>query len=613
MKLEDALRVGVLVVVGVTVPGCGGGAKPTTPQCVLNSDCAKLSTPGLVCAIGYCVRPCATSSDCPNSERCVVVSAVSSTDGGTSGAGADAGVAQGTACQAPELATCNYTSMCKTPLVCSDDHQCRDQCEANVDCPMGQVCTSTTRLCADPSIDKDYNSTINDFVVNDAGMGVPQGGNNGSGTGGSGTAHGGASGSGGMSGSGGQGGSGGAGGNATCTAMTRFGRTAVGASNLGYTSGIGVRTTNELLIFSGYVGPPATDGGAAVDAGVASYIERIDVQHFDLATAVSKGPSLPLFDSAATGTGSDADILLGGVAVAPGGQIAIIYDAESAAGPGNFAVYLTFLDASLNVVQTTQLEAVGYDLYARQSHVQWLDNAFVASWLPNNGPIKIAPFGTDGSPAGNAIVVPTNDGSGYVWASSNPDGELAFSGGVFAVTYISTNSAYPLMTLLNPNGNEVGAPLGLPYANAQYTPLTVAGTSQGFVAVYQGMDSGDGGSDVASTLATMFSTSGVPGSTFNFPGGDPAGSGNSTNVYTVRGTSDGTGAGFAILYPDGSESFLYIPGDGSKPANPQPILQQQNPEGALDAAHIMNFGGSFGLSLYSGAEHLTRVAATSCP
>ena len=85
------------------------------------------------------------------------------------------------------------------------------------------------------------------------------------------------------------------------------------------------------------------------------------------------------------------------------------------------------------------------------------------------------------------------------------------------------------------------------------------------------------------------------------------------NVYAVRGTSDGKGAGFAILYPDGSQSFLYVAGDGAKPANPQPIIQQQHPASPYDEGHIMNFGGSFALSLYSSAEGLTRVSSTSCP
>jgi hypothetical protein len=170
MKVAEVLSVGILVV-GLGLASCGGGSKPTTPQCTLNSDCAKLSTPGLVCALGYCVTPCKVSSDCPNSERCVLVSSASS-DGGTAAsgpAGTDGGV-EGTACQAPETVSCQYNSQCKPPLVCGDDHQCRDQCEATVDCPLLQVCTSITHLCADPTLDKDYSAAINDFVV-DGGVG----------------------------------------------------------------------------------------------------------------------------------------------------------------------------------------------------------------------------------------------------------------------------------------------------------------------------------------------------------------------------------------------------------------------------------------------------------
>ncbi len=220
MKLGEALLVGVLAAVGLGLAGCGGGgSKPMTPQCALNSDCAKLSTPGLICALGYCVTPCKASSDCPNSERCVIVNraigalgadsgAVGGTDGGidsgsgaggTDGGGTDGGgtggSVQGTACQAPETVSCQYNSQCKTPLVCGSDHQCRDMCETTVDCPMQQVCTSVTKLCADPSIDKDYSAATNDFVV-DAGSGGGAGGKAGAG-GGKGGAGGGAGGTGG--------------------------------------------------------------------------------------------------------------------------------------------------------------------------------------------------------------------------------------------------------------------------------------------------------------------------------------------------------------------------------------------------------------------------------
>jgi hypothetical protein len=188
MKLVAARLLGVLGVVGLTfgLAACGGsGAKPTTPQCVLNSDCAKLSPPGLVCALGYCVQACRASSDCPNSERCVLLN--SSVGGDASVSVADAGAAvQGTACQAPETVVCQYTSQCKQPLVCGDDHQCRDQCETDVDCPTQQKCTSMTHLCADPTIDKDYDPAINDFVITDGGAGATAGSSGAAGQGGNG-------------------------------------------------------------------------------------------------------------------------------------------------------------------------------------------------------------------------------------------------------------------------------------------------------------------------------------------------------------------------------------------------------------------------------------------
>src|SRR5665213_705833 len=189
MNLRDTFRSAGWVALVVTAIGCGGGSKPTTPQCSLNSDCAKLSTPGLVCALGYCVKPCNDSLDCPNNERCIVVTAAS--DGGAStDGGADAGVAQGTACQAPETVTCHYTSDCKSPLVCGIDLQCRDQCQADIDCPGGstgvEVCTVMTHLCADPAIDKDYDPTTKDFKVTAGAGGRSSGGHAGSGNGGSG-------------------------------------------------------------------------------------------------------------------------------------------------------------------------------------------------------------------------------------------------------------------------------------------------------------------------------------------------------------------------------------------------------------------------------------------
>jgi hypothetical protein len=190
----------IALAVGVAGVGCGSSKAPPTPECVLNSDCLKFQPPGLVCALGFCVKPCNISSDCPNNERCVIV-------GGNADAGADSGATDGsaaakdagtavatvlgTACQAPETVSCHYTSDCKSPLVCGTDQECRNQCQSDIDCagynnPADpQVCTVMTHLCADPMVDKDYDPATMDFRTLDSGTSGGGGtGGNGGGNGG---------------------------------------------------------------------------------------------------------------------------------------------------------------------------------------------------------------------------------------------------------------------------------------------------------------------------------------------------------------------------------------------------------------------------------------------
>ena len=195
----------VLAVLGVVAAGCGSSKAPPTPECVLNSDCLKFQPPGLVCALGFCVKPCNISSDCPNNERCVIVgggadAGADSDAGGTGGTAGSAGTKDGgtavatvlgTACQAPETVLCHYTSDCKAPLVCGADQECRNQCQSDIDCagynnPSDpQVCTVMTHLCADPLVDKDYDPATKDFRTLDAGAsgGGGNGGNGGNGGG----------------------------------------------------------------------------------------------------------------------------------------------------------------------------------------------------------------------------------------------------------------------------------------------------------------------------------------------------------------------------------------------------------------------------------------------
>ena len=140
--------------------GCGGSSggspKNKTPMCVRASDC----TGTLVCIQNFCVQPCESKKDCSSGERCIVATG-------------------GNSCQPPEKATCTYNSDCTKPLVCGVDLQCRNQCQTDVDCTTGQVCTSVSKLCADPAIDHNYDPTTHDFkTAVDAGSTVDVGGGN---------------------------------------------------------------------------------------------------------------------------------------------------------------------------------------------------------------------------------------------------------------------------------------------------------------------------------------------------------------------------------------------------------------------------------------------------
>ena len=137
--------------------GCGGSSSSKaspTPLCVRPSDCSGT----LVCIQGYCVQECQQSKDCPTGERCIAATG-------------------GNSCQPPEKSSCAYTSQCTSPLVCGIDQQCRNQCQADIDCPTNQKCTPITKLCWDPSIDKINPATGDLFTASvDAGSNGPDAG-----------------------------------------------------------------------------------------------------------------------------------------------------------------------------------------------------------------------------------------------------------------------------------------------------------------------------------------------------------------------------------------------------------------------------------------------------
>ena len=630
MKLWRAVCVGFWAAVAVTSAGCGGGSKPTTPQCSLNSDCAKLSTPGLVCALGYCVKPCNVSSDCPIvGQRCIVLT--STADGGT-GSGADAGVAQGTACQAPELSTCNYNSMCKSPLVCSSDRQCRDMCETNADCPgmgMGtgaQVCTSTTHLCADPAVDKDYNATINDFVVNDAGMGIPQGGNNGTGgNGGSGTGHGGTGGAGGSAG-------GAAGDNGTVTScptkpQMNFAYSAQGDSNLHFTSGVGVRTADQLIIFSGYSGPAPTgfDAGVAsadagADGGVPS-VNLIYVQSFDPVTGTMTGPAAPVFQAADGKAFAVFD-----VSIAPTGEIVLLHGSNERTPQASLpstsfqdTLYASFFSPTspgvpVHRMRTMQIESAPLG----GAHATWSvpnQGAFALSWKYQTtawvaAVKKFRPNGTQAG--GDTGVVPA--AAGYQSDLNTDDCHVGRSGNFFAVASRDPifASNYALLTVLDGTGNQAGPIEALSQTILADYWMTVGGTSSGFVNLYRS----------GNTLYEFFTPTSGDAGVLPLPVVDGGDAGPATfagfnlpstavRAHAINDDTGGAGGVGVVLLQSDVVNVLYVNADG--------VTHQLNngviSSGTGAQAAITNYHGSFGVSLYSASatNHSTQMVASICP
>ena len=92
---------------------------------------------------------------------------------------------------------------------------------------------------------------------------------------------------------------------------------------------------------------------------------------------------------------------------------------------------------------------------------------------------------------------------------------------------------------------------------------------------------------------------------FTFPGTVRASEG--------RVVSDGAGGaggvGLALLYPTGV-SFAYVQADGAHHVGPNPVLPHAVV--ATDYTALTTLNGSFVVSLYTGANHATLVAASGC-
>jgi hypothetical protein len=410
----------------------------------------------------------------------------------------------------------------------------------------------------------------------------------------------------------------------TCpVAQTQFGNIAQGDSNPNFTSAVGVRTATELVVFSGYSGPSPSGFDAGTDAGT---VNLVYVQAFDPATAASKGPAKPLFEAAPLSTvgapiGTPVTVLA--ASVAPTGEIVLLYNYGGFFEYGNngsntYGLIGAFLaggadagSSTLQVKQTVTLESAG--LYG-QPHVVWSVSAgaFVSSWEYSSANIplgKVRKYLPGGAGAGgDTDVVPTTAPNNAYLSSDIDNGSVGVCGSLVGVTYAeqAPNADAPALTVLDATGNVVGASFAVTSNAGQPYWEAIGGTATSFL--YFADDQAAAGSvDVyaipTANMAAFGADGGPPSTKFSFPMRAKAGRAVNDDVGGLGGV------GISLLYADGL-SFAYVNADGMTHVGPDQVISHIYTPG--DEVHVNNFGGSFGVSLYSSANHSTQIASSGC-
>ncbi|MDP9002285.1 MAG: hypothetical protein M3O46_19510 [Myxococcota bacterium] len=536
-----------------------------------------------VCLAGFCRQPCISDASC-------------SGDAGVGGLCLTANGQSG--CAIERELMCNAGNPCPSLFACGTDSTCHSKC-------IGGACALNGEVCQNGAC-----------YVNPPDGGGPQDASaSGSGSGSGSSVD---SGSGDASGSssGGSGSSSGAmlpDGSSCPSAQTQFGNIAVGDANPNFTSSVGVRTATQLLVFSGYNGPDPSGGDGGGDSGG---VNLVYWQAFDPVTAKSIAPAQPFLLPDSTSLGS---IYIEDVAIAPTGEIALLYSHVTAGGvTGLHGLNAAFLaspsdagSGALQVQQTLQLES--YDIgspaqQAGQPHVIWstLSRAFVCSWTyyaPSPGFVKVKKFLATGAAAGGGTdTVPTTQPQGYI---RNESGSVGTSGSLFGVAFLDYSTVYPYLTLLDAQGNQVGTSIQIAVQQPSNYWVTVAGTSQGFVFLL-------GSQPVSEWFVPVVADGGVAtppdGGTFSgFTVSGTLGASAGRAIGDDTGGAGGVGAG--LLYGNGV-SFMYVQADGITHLGPNQVISHAYVAG--DEMAITQFAGSFGVSLYSSGEHLTRMAASGC-
>ncbi|HXX66715.1 MAG TPA: hypothetical protein VEK07_06020 [Polyangiaceae bacterium] len=570
-------------------------------NCSLNSDC---NSP-LLCVFSRCHNACESAVDCPSGERCV--------PSGTAGLNV---------CQLPLEQSCSG-STCPSGEVCvTSDDQCRQSCSGpdagTGGCVAGGTCETVASVsaCFEVAVPSDEPELIEAGVVAPDGAPLefladgapvvqadaepldgtlPDGAPGSPGDGGStdGVARADQE----------------AAASACPSAQTEFGNTAQGDSNPNFTSGVGVRTATSLLIFSGY--------SAISDAGDGGASNAVYVQAFDPTTANSLGSSQPLF-AAPPGSG----LVVDSAAIAPTGEIALAF---SYGGPFHYStgnsqvqaeLYGAFLAASSDagpagVVLQQNPTLIESGAIVGQPHVTWSValGAFVFSWEYNpngNWLIGTKNFHPNGASVGGTDPIPTDNANAYVQAGylEEEQGSVASTPDTVGVTFQNVANNWPYLTLLDLSGNPIGSSILVAQVNHDWS--TVGATAQGFVYVY------DDGNDVSEQYLPVSADAGVAEAGdagfagFSFTGGIHAQDGHAIND-DVGGAG---GVGIGLVYLDGV-SFAYVNSDGITHIGPASVISYTYEDG--DLMNVTNFGGSFGLSIYSTMTQSTQMAASGCP
>jgi hypothetical protein len=559
---------------------CGGDSPPIGKTCVMNSECAN----PLSCTFGKCHAACAEARDCGKGELCVKSPT-------------------GAVCQQQAEAKCAYKSECPKPLTCAIDRQCRTECLKTEDCPTKTQKCIAPGVCAEPE-ELDPSSTSLKNAGSTPVPEIPDGGlPDAMGAAGAGGAGGGSLDANMMmtGGSGGAGGSatGGTSGNACTSPQTTFGNVAKGDANPNFTSGVGVRTGNRLLVVSGY----AAAGG---DAGTGA--SSIWVQAFELDSGKSSGPAVQLFEV------PDAPFLqVRAAAVAPGGEVVVLHSNGTAADATQTQLHASFLmganpgagNAGVAVARTVMIESVVFST----PRVMWstASSSFVASWQYriNAWFMRVRKFLPDGRGAGadtNIVPAPPLDNR---WEQSN----VGVSGKFLGVTSVDTNTYYPHLAILDPEGNPVGSSITLNMVGLGSGLLwtTVGGTSSGFVTI----------SHTAGTAYQVFVPITATGAVATPDGGasDDGGAPPPLTTVTFASTastahmvSDGLGGTGAVLLEMNGASFLYVKADGTTRLNTGTVISSADGS----QANISHFNNSFAVSLYEKTAHVTKVIASGC-